>query len=207
LAAVSAAALAAVGAFFNVLGNKAAEGIGHSEGAPISWSVEEMPTECFGGTFLPGAAAREALRHPAPADWQAFEETPGAAPANHDLIQVAVQGESERKVTLTGIRFHVEREDRPDGAVFGNPCGGPLTGRALVVDLDSSPPEIIASSAEVGAIVSLSREGQVPPSEGSASLGPSPSPTLSCSRSSPPPNTVTAPGPPKSPGLAARSEG
>jgi hypothetical protein len=165
LGAISAAALAAVGAFFNVLGNKAAEGIGHSEGAPISWSVEEMSTECFGSTFLPGEAAREALGHPPPADWKAFEETPGAAPANRDLIQVAIQGETERKVTLTGIRFHVKRASRPDGVTFGNPCGGPLTGRAMVVDLDEDPPKIIASSEEVGANVSFSREGRSPDSK------------------------------------------
>jgi hypothetical protein len=138
--------LAAIVAFSSGLGTKAAEDIGDSEGSPISASVEEEGTECTGGTYLPEEVARQVLRESPPMEWAAIEEAPGAASADHDLIRVAIQGESERKVTLTGIRFDVKREPRPGGAVFGNPCGGPLYGRALVVDLDAIPPKIIASN-------------------------------------------------------------
>lgn len=165
LGVIGTVALAAIVAFSSGLGTKAAEEVGSSEGSPISASVEEESTECAGGIYVPGEAAQQVLRKPPPVEWASIEEVPGAARVGQDLVRVAIQGESERKVTLTGIRFHVKRETRPDGAVFGNPCGGPLIGRALVADLDATPPEIIASNAEVDASVSFSREGRSPTSK------------------------------------------
>ncbi|HEX6152642.1 MAG TPA: hypothetical protein VFZ19_03880 [Solirubrobacterales bacterium] len=74
---------------------------------------------------------------------------PAAAAAGRGMVQVAIQGESERKVTLTGIEFQVERSPPPEGAVFDFPCGGSTVGRIIEVDLDPIPPQITASSAEV----------------------------------------------------------
>jgi hypothetical protein len=141
--------LAAIVAFSSGLGTKAAEEVGTSEGSPISASVEEESIECFTGTYLPEDTAKQVLSQAVPAEWKPIEEAPGAAPADRDSVQVAIQGESERKVTLTGIDFHVERSQRPDGAVFYRQCGGPTVGRALEVDLDATPPRITASSSEV----------------------------------------------------------
>lgn len=151
--------LAGIVAFASGLGSKAAEHIG-SEGSPISWSVEEMSVECFAGTFLPQRTAQQMLAKPVPSDWEPIEDASGAAAAGRDAIQVAIQGASDRKVTLTGIDFHVNRSARPAGAVFYRGCGGPTMGRALEVELDSNPPKITESSAEVGGMVGSYPDGR-----------------------------------------------
>jgi hypothetical protein len=76
-----------------------------------------------------------------------IEKRPGSADFSQSVVQVAIQGESERTVTLTGIHFKVHRDMLPGGAVFNEPCGGPTVGRALVADLDVRPPRIVASSS------------------------------------------------------------
>jgi hypothetical protein len=70
-----------------------------------------------------------------------------------DVVEVSVQGESARKITLTGIDFEVSHRERPVGAIFREPCGGPIVGRALEVDLDASPPRIVESSAETNGLL------------------------------------------------------
>lgn len=119
-----------------------------------------MSIECFGPLYLPSSRARQVLKSSVPEDWSLLESAPGAAPAEHDLIQVAIQGESERKVTLTGIDFQVTRSPRPKGITVSRPCGGPIVGRAMIVDLDHEPPEITASSAEIGGMVGSYPNGQ-----------------------------------------------
>lgn len=151
--AVGAVVLAAVVAFASGLGNKAAEGVGNSDGAPISYSVEEQSNRCLGGTFLPNAAAQEVLEEGPIEGPELITKDPAAAAVGRDMVQVAIQGESERKVTLTGIEFRVERAPSPRGSAFSFPCGGPTVGRALEVDLDANPPAVTASSAEVGGMV------------------------------------------------------
>jgi hypothetical protein len=141
--------LAAIVAFSSGLGTKAAEDIGEDEGAPVSYSVEEQSVACFSGTYRPADHVQEVLDGIAPAEWERLEEGSGAAPVDRDLVRVAIQGESERKVTLTGIEFDADRLTRPDGAAFYRPCGGPTVGRVLVVDLDAEPPQVTESSAEV----------------------------------------------------------
>jgi hypothetical protein len=143
-------ALAAAVAFASGLGNRAAESVGNSEDAPISYSVEEISPSCFSGTFLPEEAAKEILAQPADPAAELMKLDPAAAAAGRDMVQVAIQGESERKVTLTGIEFIVEGSPPPKGAAFYFPCGDATVGRVLEVDLDTVPPQITASSAEVG---------------------------------------------------------
>jgi hypothetical protein len=48
----------------------------------------------------------------------------------------------------------VERSPRPDGATFSAPCGGPLTGRGVQVDVEANPPRIISSSKSTDGYVS-----------------------------------------------------
>jgi hypothetical protein len=144
--------LALIVAFASGLGNKAAEGVGDSERGPISYSVEEQNNRCFSGTFLPEDAAEDVLGRKPPLDGEAdlMKLDPAAAAVDRNLVQVAIQGESERKVTLTGIEFYAKGSSPPTGSAFYFPCGGPTVGRALEVDLDAVPPRITASSAEVG---------------------------------------------------------
>lgn len=155
-------ALAAIVAFSSGLGTKAAEEVGSSEGSPISYSVEEQSVACFSGTYFPAADVQQVLRSISPLDWERLEHEADAAPVDRDLIQVAIQGESERKVTLTGIEFDVSRSTRPDGAAFYRPCGGPTSGRVIEVDLDATPPRITESSAEVDGMLGSSRPIRFP---------------------------------------------
>ena len=147
---IGTVALAGAVAFAGGLGNRAAESVGNSEDAPIGYSVEEQSPNCFSGTFLPEDAAEEVLAQPADPAVELMKLDPAAAAAGRDMVQVAIQGESEREVTLTGIEFRVESSPPPEGSAFYFPCGDALVGRALVVDLDTVPPQITASSAEVG---------------------------------------------------------
>ncbi|HEX7279755.1 MAG TPA: hypothetical protein VF255_09050 [Solirubrobacterales bacterium] len=147
---IGAVVLAGAVAFASGLGNRAAESVGKSESAPISYSVEELSPACFSAVFLPEDAAQEVLGDPADPAVELMKLDPAAAAAGAGMVQVAVQGESERKVTLTGIEFDVEKAPLPDGAVFDFPCGDATVGRVIAVDLDAVPPQITASSAEVG---------------------------------------------------------
>lgn len=140
--------LAAIVAFASGLGTKAAEDFDKlGVGPPITYSVATEPNECS-GFFFPSRLAEQIRKGKPPHDWSLIEEHLGAVPVGRDPVEVAIQGESARKVTLTGIEFHVHRSRRPAGTVFYNPCGGPTIGRSIEVDLDSTPPHVVASSSE-----------------------------------------------------------
>jgi hypothetical protein len=147
MGAVVLAGLTAVAAGF---GQKAVDALTAGDpGAPISYSVEEEGNECGSVTYLPDAKVEPTLRQGPPSDWHAFQYQEGAAFASNDIVQVAIQGESARTVTLTGIHFDVERSRRRDGALFSAPCGGGMNARGLVVDVERNPPEVVSSSEEL----------------------------------------------------------
>jgi hypothetical protein len=129
--------------------------------SPISSSSVPVSTECGGGTFLPEPAAGQVTSKASLGeDWSAIEHEPGAAPAGRAEVEASIQGESNRVITLTGITFTVHRMARPAGAVVGRPCGGAIEGRALEVDLDSSPPRIVASDSETSGILGGEQDGK-----------------------------------------------
>src|SRR5689334_6461766 len=103
-ALLGAGVLAAVTAFGTGLGSKAVNGL-DAEGPPLSYSAEELGGECGSVVFLPEAETRQALNEGLPNDWLEFQHQPGAVYVNRDVVELAVQGESSRTVTLTGIRF------------------------------------------------------------------------------------------------------
>ena len=118
--------------------------------ALISSSSREMKWECTYGTFLPSLVAQRVLERDPPRDWTGeIQRQPGAVFVSREIVEVSIQGESARVVTLTGIRFHVVRRPPPNGEVFIAPCGGPFTGRAMEVNLDARPPRIELSSQDV----------------------------------------------------------
>lgn len=150
LTAVGAVVLAGVTAIATGLGQKAVDALTAADpGPPISYSLEEEGNECGSVTYLPDSKVKSTLNQGPPTDWHSFQHQEGAAFASNDIIQVAIQGESARTVTLTGIRFDVERSTRHDGALFSAPCGGGINARGLVVDVESSPPEVVSSSEEL----------------------------------------------------------
>lgn len=148
LAAIASVVLAAATAFAGGFGSRLADLVASSDPPLLSYSVTQLSGECNGGTFVPRPSVGEVLRAGPPSDWSEIERQPGSAAADRDPIEVSVQGESARTVTLTGIDFEVTRHPRPQGATFAGPCGGPVVGRALEIDLDSTPPRVVDSSAE-----------------------------------------------------------
>jgi len=162
IAVVAAGILAIVTAFGTGLGSKAADSLSSSDNPPLSYSAEEKGGECGSVLFLPEDQSQRALDEKPPyslSEWEEFQHQPGSAYVGRDVVEVAIQGESARTVTLTGISFEVERLRPEQGATFAAPCGDGTYGRALVVDLDSVPPDIVASSREVGAPVAIDADG------------------------------------------------
>lgn len=107
-------------------------------------------------SYQPASMAASTLGEPPPyeaEEWTAFHARSGSVPADSSLVQVSIQGESVRTITLTGIRFDVIRNPRAPGSTFTTACGDPLTGRGVTVNLEDRPPEVVASSEELEGLV------------------------------------------------------
>ncbi len=141
------------------LGEKAVDAIPSGDPALLAYGVEEQGTECGAATYLPGAKATATIEGSPPfslEEWDRFRRQPGAAYAGSDLVQISIQGESARTVTLTGIEFEVVRREREDGATFSAACGDALRGRGLEVDLEADPPRIVSSNETLEGVVTAS---------------------------------------------------
>ena len=107
--------------------------------------------ECGTSFFVPEEQARGLVSGAIPRrrvqDWETFQRSNGGLVANESVVQVSIQGESSRTVTLTGIDFTVDRRPRPPGATFCNPCGDSIYGRYVVADLDREP-VVLAGTAD-----------------------------------------------------------
>jgi hypothetical protein len=146
VATAGAVLLAGLTAIASGLGSKAVDSLTAGDVELLSYTAEEQIVECGSVMYLPDPKAQTTLRGGLPTDWEAFQHQDDAALAESDVIQVSIQGESARAVTLTEIRFSATRQDRPDGAIFASGCGGPVTGRGVEADVESNPPRITASS-------------------------------------------------------------
>lgn len=153
LGAIASVVLAVVTAFVGGFGSRVADRVASSSPPLLSYSASPVSGECTGGTFLPTASMEGVLDEPPPSHWTAIEAEEGAAAPGRDQVEVSIQGESARTVTLTGISFDVKRKPPSQGAIFNAPCGGPLVGRALEVDLDSSPAKVVDSTVEPNGIL------------------------------------------------------
>lgn len=159
-AGLGASLLAVATAFGTNLGSSVFEGISRSSSPPISYSAEEQGYECGSITYLPQRRVKTTLHAGPPTDWDAFQHQPGAVFAEKDVVQVSIQGESERTITLTRITFNVERHKPARGAVFAAPCGDSIYGRAVEVNLDANPPQIVASSSEAEGALGAEENGR-----------------------------------------------
>jgi hypothetical protein len=135
---------------------------------PISASAVEQISECGTKLFVPEERASGLISGEIPTpspipDWDGFRRDNGAAVADESVVQVSVQGESSRTVTLTGIDFSVSRQDRPPGATFFLPCGDSIFGRYVVADLDRDPVTVAGTSDDPDAVLN-----PVDPVEGAA---------------------------------------
>ncbi len=116
----------------------------------VSSSAAEQINECGTKLFVREPTAGRIRASPISngAGWTSFSRRYGASVAGADQVEVSIQGESSRTITLTGIDVEVERRGRPPGAVFGNPCGDSIHGRSVLVDLDRRPAAVVDSSAD-----------------------------------------------------------
>lgn len=168
LAAGSALLLAMVTAIGSGLGSSLLD-LFKGEESPLSYSAAEQVTDCGTKIFVAGdqAASIASGKVPTPtlppepgvdithADWGSFQRSTGGVVVDESIVDVSIQGESSRTVTLTGIDFSVERRPRPSGAVFNNLCGGPVTGRYVVADLDREPVAVIGTAQDPNALLTL----------------------------------------------------
>lgn len=153
MSALAVAALTAVG---SGLGSAVVDWVDGDE-VLVSASSERQILECGTPIFLreplAGDLAAGATRPPA--HWPTFAGQTGAAVAGNDVVQVSIQGESSRTITLTDIEVETERAARPDGAVFTNPCGDATRGRSVRFDLDRTPPQLVASVTDEQGVLPL----------------------------------------------------
>ena len=125
---------------------------------PISYSASEQVQDCGTHLFVPQERARGlvsgAVPTPSPIpDWEAFRSSNDGFVADNSVVQVSIQGESSRTVTLTGIDFTVERRRRPLGAIFLQPCGDAINGRYVVADLDQQPVGLSGTADDPDAVL------------------------------------------------------
>jgi hypothetical protein len=154
----AAAILAVLTGFAGGFGTKLADVVSSGNPKLLSYSVEALESRCFGGEFIPQPAVKKVLEE-GPGNWEAVEDQPGAVPVTQDIVQVSIQGESARKITLTGIEVHASRRARPAGASFAEACGGPIEGRALEVDLDADPPKVVDSTSTTDGLLGVRGPG------------------------------------------------
>jgi hypothetical protein len=122
---------------------------------PFSVTETEVRAECMSGTFVPEQAGVEITEAAPPSDWRQIEEAAKAMPAERGAVQVDLrpkQGEPEKEITLTGVKFKVFNLGlRPTGNVFYRPCKRRLVGAAVETDLDGYTHKVIGS-AQNGAL-------------------------------------------------------
>ncbi|MDQ4041019.1 MAG: hypothetical protein M3141_04645 [Actinomycetota bacterium] len=146
---IGVVAVAMLGAIGTGLGERALDVLEGDEEKPlISHSAEELISQCGTDLFVPAPRAQALLsgEAPSPTDWSAFRSANDATVSSPDAVEVSIQGESARTVTLTRIEFDVDRRPRPAGLTFSNPCGGPISGRFVAADLDRVPVRVISSA-------------------------------------------------------------
>ncbi len=155
LAGLAGALLTAAAAAVGTDLGRGIVGLTKSEPSLVTSSATEQIFECGTNLFVaePKASGIVSGGIRTPRDWNVFDRQNDAVVVEKSDVEISIQGESERPITLTGIDVEVERKRRPAGAVFSNPCGGPGTGRYLLLDLDRSPPQIAASSDDPEAVV------------------------------------------------------
>ena len=122
-------------------------GGGNEEPDPISYSASEQIAECGTALFFPAKqVSRARSSDTGVRDWEGLRTEHGGAVAGGSVVQVSIQGESARTVTLTGIDFMVKRRPRPPGAIISKPCGDAIYGRYIRANLDRQPVAVSGSA-------------------------------------------------------------
>ena len=135
------------------------------EQEPVSYSALEEVAECGTHLFVRGDRAKSLVlgEMPTAGDWESFRDSNRAIVATESVVEVSIQGETSRTITLSGIDFDVERRHRPAGATFLNPCGDSIRGRFVAADLDRTPVAVVDSSRDLeGALGEVDSSGRSP---------------------------------------------
>lgn len=113
----------------------------------VSYSARPVVNECGTQLFIPGSLGSSGQLRGGP-DWEAVMRQKNGSVASPSVTTVSIQGETSRPVTLTDINFSVTRGSRPQGGIYGMPCGDSTQGRFVAADLDRTPVHIVASSQD-----------------------------------------------------------
>jgi hypothetical protein len=155
-AAVTALIVAVAAAVGTRLVSRAADGVTHHS-APVTYSAQQIVVECGTPVFIPDTYVGRVLDdstdlHIGGANWPQVQQATHAV-VTPGPVEVSIQGESSRTITLTGITFAVTRRVRPPGAIFAHPCGDSIVGRYIEADFDADPVRVVASSMDPQATV------------------------------------------------------
>jgi hypothetical protein len=86
--------------------------------------------------------------------WTPWIRKAKAIETSYTDVIVTIQARPGQVVYLTGFEFDVSKRQPPlHGTTVAPACGGPVLGRFVSADLDSSPPRIIATSSDPTAVV------------------------------------------------------
>lgn len=132
--AVAAVVIAAVVVFV-------AEGLGHSEAKPFSYSVNEARLRCTGPSFLPQKEAMELLGKPPPKDWRKVQSYPKSVFADTEYVEIHLQPGTQESVTFKQIDFHVRHRRRPIGDLLYPSCYEMVPGWWIATSFDETPPK------------------------------------------------------------------
>ncbi|GLY99056.1 hypothetical protein Acsp02_63100 [Actinoplanes sp. NBRC 103695] len=80
--------------------------------------------------------------------WSDWNLALGGAEMDWTKVLITVRGKGKSPVTVTGLDFAITDEGPPlKGSYLAHPCGDETVARFAEVDLDRTPPRIVASSA------------------------------------------------------------
>jgi hypothetical protein len=115
-------------------------------GGDAEWMVPAGPDEIPFGAEVDHASGLE----PDQLDWSEHPVGEGGFATSPMEVYVSVQGRSDAEVVLTGLDVElVSRGPVPTGTLLtAEPCGGPGEFRWLGVDLDATPPSVVAELDE-----------------------------------------------------------
>jgi hypothetical protein len=149
--AVAGAVIAIVFGVAQLRGDEDGSARQAARGPLITASAEALTGRCSGKLFLPKREAARLTSTPPPTDLTPLYMAAKVAPVGEGAVRVSIQGTGRRVITLTGVEFKSARASRPDGVAFDEPCGGPLVGRLIEVDVDRDVPRIIDGNGLGGA--------------------------------------------------------
>jgi hypothetical protein len=134
----------------------------HAAEVPFTVVAEVSQSDCTSPRFVPKPPEEidfgQPLRNPpgyefdgvAGRGWDSYPAADGSNPVSPAAVYLTVQGKTPFAVVITSLEVVVTgRSPAPTGTVLRNGCGGEISYRWLVVDLDDDPPRVRSEVDEV----------------------------------------------------------